>query len=103
MRSSQARTEEHSRNVEYYEAHYSELLAQYPNQWIAILERKVVGASDDAFQLMAQLEADGVPSNQVLRRHMTKSLSFSYCRIYDPWILFFEGRRCSTPLPLLFT
>ena len=72
MRSSQVRTEEHGRDVEYYEAHYPELLAQYPDQWIAILDRKVVGASDDAFKLMAQVEADGVPSNRVLRRHMTK-------------------------------
>ena len=72
MRSSQVRIEEHGRDVEYYEAHYVELLAQYPDQWIAILDRKVVGASDDAFKLMAQVEADGVPSNRVLRRHMTK-------------------------------
>ena len=72
MRSSQVRIEEHGRDVEYYEAHYVELLAQYPDQWIAILDRKVVGASDDAFKLMAQVEADGVPSNRVIRRHMTK-------------------------------
>ena len=72
MRSSQVRIEEHGRDVEYYEAHYVELLAQYPDQWIAILDRKVVGASDDAFKLMVQVEADGVPSNRVLRRHMTK-------------------------------
>ena len=72
MRSSQVRIEEHGRDVEYYEAHYAELLAQYSDQWIAILDRKVVGASDDAFKLMAQVEADGVPSNRVLRRHMTK-------------------------------
>ena len=74
MRSSQVRIEEHGRDVEYYEAHYVELLAQYPDQWIAILDRKVVGASDDAFKLMAQVEADGVPSNRVLRRHMTKDV-----------------------------
>ena len=72
MRSSQVRIEEHGRDVEYYEAHYPELLAQYPDQWIAILDRKVVGASDDAFKLVAHLEADGVPTNRVLRRHMTK-------------------------------
>ena len=72
MRNSQKRAEEHARDVAYYEAHYPELLAQYDGQWIAILDRKVVGASEDAFKLMAQLEAEGVPANQVLRRHMTK-------------------------------
>ncbi len=72
VRNSQKRTEGHARDVAYYEAHYSELLAQYADQWIAILNCKVVGASEDAFELMAQLEADGVPANQVLRRHMTR-------------------------------
>lgn len=72
MRNSQKRAEIHARDVAYYEAHYSELLAQYAGQWIAILNGKVVGASEDAFKLMAQLEADGVPVNQVLRRHMTR-------------------------------
>ena len=71
MRNSQKRAEVHARDVAYYEAHYPELLAQYDGQWIAILDR-VVGASDDAFNLMDQLEAEGVPANQVLRRHMTK-------------------------------
>ena len=61
MRSSQVRIEEHGRDVEYYEAHYVELLAQYPDQWIAILDRKVVGASDDAFKLMAQSKPTASP------------------------------------------
>ena len=72
VRNTQVRTEGHTRDVEYYEAHYPELLAQYADQWIAILDGKVVGASEDAFKLMAQLEGDGVPANQVLRRHMTR-------------------------------
>lgn len=72
MKNPQNRAEIHARDVAYYEAHYSELLAHYADQWIAILNGKVVGASEDAFKLMAQLEADGVPANQVLRRHMTR-------------------------------
>ncbi len=72
MRNPRVETEAHARDVAYYEAHYSELLAQYADKWIAILDMKVVGASEDAFKLMAQLEADGVPANQVLRRHMTR-------------------------------
>lgn len=72
MKNSRNRAEVHARDVAYYEAHYPELLAQYDGQWIAILDGRVVGASDDAFKLMAQLEADGVPANEVLRRHMTK-------------------------------
>ena len=71
VKNSQVRAEAHARDVAYYEAHYTELLAQYDGKWIAILDGKVVGASEDAFKLMAQLEADGVPANEILRRHMT--------------------------------
>jgi hypothetical protein len=72
MDSSRARIDDHNRDVQYYEAHFQELLARYPNQWIAILDQNVVGASDDAFELMAQLEARGVSTNRVLRRHMAR-------------------------------
>ena len=72
MRSAEARIEGHGRDVDYYEAHYQDLLAQYPDQWIAILNQKVVGASCDAFKLMSELEAGGIPANEVLRRHMSK-------------------------------
>ncbi len=65
-------SERHNKDVEYYEIHYRELLAQYPDQWIAILDQKVVGTSDDAFELSTQLKKRGVSTNRVLRRHMTK-------------------------------
>ena len=70
MRSAEARIEGHGRDIEYYEAHYQELFAQYPDQWIAILNQEVIGASDDAFELVAELKAGGIPANDVLRRHM---------------------------------
>ena len=76
MNSSQARIDGHARDVEYYEAHYSELLTEYSDQWIGILDQKVVGASRDAFELMAQLETRGVPVHRVLRRHMTREAEF---------------------------
>jgi hypothetical protein len=70
MRSAEARIEGHGRDVDYYEAHYQELLAQYPDQWIAIMDQEVVGAADDAFNLVAELKARRIPANEVLRRHM---------------------------------
>ena len=72
MSSSRTRIDKHNRDVQYYEAHFQELLDQYPDQWIAILDQTVVGASHDAFELMAQLEARGVSTNRILRRHMTR-------------------------------
>jgi hypothetical protein len=70
MTSTETRIDDHGRDVEYYEAHYLELLAQYPDQWIAIINQEVVGASDDAFELVAELKAGGIPADEVLRRHM---------------------------------
>ena len=70
MRSAEARTDRHSRDVEFYEAHYQELLAEYRGRWIAILDQQVVGADDDAFELVAELRAGGIPADRVLRRHM---------------------------------
>ena len=70
MTSTETRIDDHGRDVEYYEVHYLELLAQYPDQWIAIMDQEVVGAADDAFKLIAELKAEGKPANRVLRRHM---------------------------------
>ena len=72
MSSAPTMAERHSRDVDYYETHYQELLALYPDQWIAILDQKVVAVSNDAFELSAQLKKRGVPPNRVLRRHMTQ-------------------------------
>ncbi len=63
---------EHYQDIEFYEAHYQELLTQYPDQWIAILDQQVVGASEDAFDLLGQLKARGVPTHRILTRHMTE-------------------------------
>ena len=70
MSSAEARTQGHIRDIEFYEAHYQELLARYPDQWIAIMNQKVVGVADDAFRLVAELKAEGIPADRVLRRHM---------------------------------
>ena len=72
MSNSENRIERHYGDVEYYEAHYRELLNRYPDQWIAVRNRKVVGTSGDAFKLMANLKAEGVPTHEVLVRHLTR-------------------------------
>ena len=72
MTEARIRLERHEMDLEYYETHYWEFLAQYPDQWIAISDRKVVSSSDDAFALGPQLKGMGIPPNRVLRRHMTQ-------------------------------
>ena len=34
---------EYFKNVDWYEAHHDEILFQYLGQWVAILDRQVVG------------------------------------------------------------
>lgn len=63
--------EEHLKNVRWYEARHSELLDQYPNQWVAILDQRVVGVADDGFELIAQLRDKGIPPHLPLRRELS--------------------------------
>ena len=63
--------EEHLKNVRWYEAHHPELLDQYPDQWVAILDQRVVGSDDDAFGLIDQLRDNGIPPHLPLRRRVS--------------------------------
>ena len=67
------------KDLEFYEAHYEELLGQYSEQWIAIVGQKVVASSHDEFDLMDQLKTSGPPPSEEVEliRHMS----------YDPEIL----------------
>ena len=58
--------------TEYYEAHYEELLEKHPEQWVAILDQKVVGISSDARELMQNLKDQGVSLRRVLVQHITR-------------------------------
>ena len=60
--------EEYSKNDEYFGEHYSELLEQYPDQWVAILEQRIVATADDGFELIARLRKKGIPPHLPLRR-----------------------------------
>ena len=57
-------------DVEYLNAHYDEILAQYPDMWVGITGDGVVAASYDSFDLMAQLKAMGPAGEGALRRYM---------------------------------
>ena len=43
MSSAPTMAERHNKDVDYYETHYQELLALYPDQWIAISIRRWLG------------------------------------------------------------
>jgi hypothetical protein len=50
----------------FYNAHYHELLKQYPDEWIAIHDGSVRGHAIDLQQLLAQTDALGVPRSTTL-------------------------------------
>jgi hypothetical protein len=60
------------RDVEYYNAHYDELLAQYPEMWISIYNEAVVGAAPDLRDLLRIRMARGVPPGQGLVKYLTR-------------------------------
>lgn len=48
------------RDTSYFHAHRDELLKRYPEQWVAIFNEAVVGASDSYDDVLDQVEAKGV-------------------------------------------
>ena len=79
MNKPQAMLEKFQRDIDYGEAHREELLGQYPEQWVAILDQQVVGDSADPYQLIADLRAKAISTERVLLRHLTHrpELTFS--------------------------
>ena len=59
--------------AEYYEAHYEELLEKHPEQWVAILDQKIVGISSDPRELMQNIKDQGVSLRRVLVQHVTRN------------------------------
>jgi len=64
--------EQYQQDISYAESHHEELLKQYPEQWAAILHQKVVGAAPDVYQLIAELQERGLPTERVVLRHLTR-------------------------------
>ncbi len=59
------------RDTSYYEAHHQELLDQYPEQWVAIYEQRVVGTGPDFEELLGELKSKGFSVGQVLVEYLT--------------------------------
>ena len=72
MKELQAELQRFKRDTAYYEAHREELLEQYPEQWVAIFNQQVVGASPDFDQLLDDIEGKGVRVGQVLVEYLTR-------------------------------
>ena len=55
----------------YLEEHREELLEQYPERWVAIHNRRVVGAAKDPRRLVKQLERKGILPGDTYWQYLT--------------------------------
>ena len=72
MKEYQPEMEQFERDIKYYEAHWEALLKQYPEQWVAVLNEEVVGASPDPYELIDDLKGRGIPTERVVIEHLTR-------------------------------
>jgi hypothetical protein len=68
----QAELQRFHRDVEYYQAHQAELLAKYPEHWVAIYNERVVGADPDFDRLLQTLEEREVPAGEAFVEWVTE-------------------------------
>jgi hypothetical protein len=57
----QADLEHFQHDVDYYYAHFDELLAQHPDEWVVIYNKEVVGTGTVLEDLLDSLRERGVP------------------------------------------
>ena len=60
-------------DVDYYEAHREELLNSYPEQWVAIRDKQIIGVATSPEELRGILEGKGLPTDRILVRHLTRT------------------------------
>ena len=58
--SKQTDLERYHANALWFGKHYAELKSLYPDQWVGVRNKKVVGAHKDAEQLMIELKSKGI-------------------------------------------
>ena len=68
----QRELERFTQDMLYFDAHREELLRQYPERWVAIYNKQVVGAAKDITRLVRQLEREGIPPGHVFREYLTE-------------------------------
>jgi hypothetical protein len=71
MQDTQRELQRFHSNVEYFHTHRDELLRQYPEQWVAIFDERVVGADSDYERLLKGLKADQIPLGKVYIQQAT--------------------------------
>lgn len=79
----QRKDAEHRKDVQWFNKHSGELMRQYPEQWIAVLGQKVVGAAPDVYDLIDHLKEKGIAQDVILWEQMTETET-RLMDVYDP-------------------
>jgi hypothetical protein len=58
-------------DADYYAEQFEQLLARYPDQWIAIYQRALVAAAADLPGLLAALRERGIPVEETLVKYLS--------------------------------
>jgi ribosomal protein L20 len=72
MQDQQPEFQQYQKDIEYAETQHEELLRQYPEQWVAILNEEVVGSDSDVYRLIERLRRCGIPTERAVLRHLTE-------------------------------
>ena len=67
----QRELERYREDAQYFEEHQEQLLVRYPEKWVAIHNRQVVGAAKDLRRLIAQLQRKGIPPADTYRQYLS--------------------------------
>ena len=63
--------ERRRKDNEFCDTHYKEFLEKYPDQWVGILNQKLMGAADSPAELRELLIEKGVPTNRIVLRQIS--------------------------------
>ena len=70
----------------WFEEHYNELVAKYPGQWVAIHHEKLVAASHNLRDLIANMKASQQPFDDIYFKFVPgKQLSSGLSDLYGIW------------------
>jgi len=70
MKTEKQELERYREDTEYYERNRESLVRDHPNEWVAILNQKVVGASADLDELLDDLEHKQIPLGEALIEYL---------------------------------
>lgn len=67
----QQELDRYNKDMDHFYRHRPQLLEQYPEQWVAIYNQRVVGAAKDIESLVKDLKEQGLEPGHVFVKYLT--------------------------------